>query len=86
MIDPQAFLEAVSGYGQAKQASSATRTPRLGSVDPAYASGSPKVKFDGDTVLSLQGFARLASYTPAAGDRVLLLPVGNSYVVIGKVV
>ena len=29
---------------------------------------------------------RLATYTPTTGDRVLLMPVGDTYVILGKVV
>lgn len=86
MIDVRAFIESVASYSEASRTDSATRTPRLGNVDPAYATGMPKISFDGDNTLSPSGFARLASYTPVANDRVALLPVGNTYVILGKVV
>lgn len=60
----------------------------LGTVDSAYSgSGRPKVVLDGDTVAA-GPYPYLASYTPAAGDRVLLARVGVSgkFVVLGKVV
>lgn len=59
---------------------------RLGKVDPAYSSGRPKVVFDGETTASGKQYPYLASYTPAAGDRVLLAAVAGSYVVLGKIV
>lgn len=59
---------------------------RLGKVDPAYASGRPKIIFDGETTVSGKKYPCLASYTPAAGDRVLMLKVAGSYVILGKIV
>ena len=84
MISPSTFLETIAEH--TKQADpNAVSVPRLGTVDPAYVSGAPKVTLEGTTVLSPAGFPRLSAYTPAASDRVLLLPVGSSYVILGKV-
>ncbi|GMA52075.1 hypothetical protein GCM10025857_68110 [Alicyclobacillus contaminans] len=62
----------------------------LGTIDPSYSgSGRPKVVVDGDTSQTPAGpYPYLASYTPAAGDRVLLARVGVSgkFVIQGKVV
>lgn len=56
-----------------------------GVIDSAYTTGDPMVYVNGATVLS-GPYQHLASYTPAAGDSVLLIPVGalQSYVVAGK--
>lgn len=59
---------------------------RLATIDPAYASGRPRVTFDGETTLSTRLYPYLSSYAPAAGDRVLLLRSGRTWVVLGKVV
>lgn len=80
MIDARDLLDAFV------TAAPATRDARLGTVDPAYASGRPRVTLDGTTALSPAGFPRNNNYTPVAGDRVLLLPVGSSFVVLCKVV
>lgn len=64
--------------------SNATLYPAAGTVDPAYTSGLPKVTFDGVAGLSAAGYPYLASYTPAAGDRVLLAPLKDGYVIVGK--
>lgn len=57
---------------------------RLSTVDPAYASGNPLVTVDGDAGLTgPYGFLR--SYTPASGDRVLLVPMGATYLVAGRI-
>lgn len=80
-MDPLAFLESVAGHTQARYP---TRTPRLGTVDPAYTTGDPKITFDGETSLSGKTYP-YAGYTPQAGDRVVLLPVGNSWLIVGAV-
>lgn len=59
---------------------------RLGKIDPAYISGRPRIVFDGETVASEKQYPYIGSYTPAAGDRVLLERVSGSYIVIGKVI
>lgn len=89
MIDTRQFLDAVAGYTQAKAAATdpaAQKGNRLGTVDPAYTTGKPKVTLDGTTTLSAEGFSYLSSYTPTASDRVLLAPVGSTYVIIGDII
>ena len=54
-------------------------------IDSAYTSGDPKVYINGSSTLS-GPYQHFASYTPAAGDAVLVLPVGvqQTYIVLGK--
>jgi hypothetical protein len=55
-------------------------------IDPDYSgSGSPQVYVNGSSTLS-GPYQCLASYTPAAGDTVLIVPVGalQTYFVLGK--
>lgn len=59
---------------------------RLGTIPGDYVSGRPTVQFDGESTASTRTYPYLASYTPAAGDRVLVAMVGHSGVVLGKVV
>lgn len=82
MISPRAFLDAVADHSEAKAAPN--RGTRLGTVDATYSTGKPKVTLDGTTTLSADGFTFLPSYTPVAGDRVVLLPVGTTYVILGR--
>jgi hypothetical protein len=58
-----------------------------GVIDPSFTTGSPMVFVNGSTTLS-GPFQNLASYTPVAGDAVLLAPVGamQAYVILGKTV
>lgn len=58
-----------------------------GTIDPAYAGGRPKVTFDGESVLSTKAFPYVNTYTPTAGDRVMLLrKPGGTWTVVGRVV
>lgn len=53
----------------------------------SLSSGAPLVKFDGETYESQKLYKRLASYsTPAVNDRVLMMPISGSYVILGKIV
>ena len=50
-------------------------------------SGGVSVQFDGETTPSAKKYKRLASYSsPTVNDRVLLVKVGGTYVIIGKIV
>ncbi|WP_153124691.1 hypothetical protein [Peribacillus tepidiphilus] len=51
-------------------------------VGPNYSGGRPRLIFDGETVVSGKAYPYLASYTPAANDRVMLV----KGVIIGKIV
>ena len=58
---------------------------KLGTVTST--SGGIYVQFDGETTPSTKKYKRLASYSsPTVNDRVLLIKVGGTYVIIGKVV
>lgn len=87
------FLHTVAGVTRAlpaskppetKAATSADKPARLAVIDPAYVSGNPKVRFEGELTVSVKRYAVLGSYVPVAGDRVVLLPSGTTYVIIGK--
>ena len=58
---------------------------KLGTVTSI--SGGISVQFDGETAPSSKKYKRLASYSnPAVNDRVLLIKVGGTYVILGKIV
>ncbi|MFE1630738.1 hypothetical protein ACFLFF_28755 [Brevibacillus reuszeri] len=58
---------------------------RMGMIPGTYMSGLPTVQFDGETVASTKRYPCFGSYTPRAGDRVLLARVGHGWVVMDKV-
>lgn len=79
------FLEAVQGFTESGSRSSADRPVRLAVVDPAYA-GAPalaRVTFEGESTLSTKAYPY--STPVVAGDRVALLPIGNTYLIIGAI-
>jgi hypothetical protein len=53
-----------------------------GVVDPAYTAGNPMVTVTGSAALT-GPYQCVSSYVPVAGDTVLLLPSGATYIVIG---
>jgi hypothetical protein len=53
-----------------------------GVVDPAYTAGQPMVTVTGSAALT-GPYQCVSSYVPVAGDSVLLLPSGATYIVIG---
>lgn len=57
---------------------------QFGTIDPKYTSGQPSVIYDSDIIQKTlsKRLKRLASYTPAANDRVLIV----NGVIIGKIV
>lgn len=56
-----------------------------GVISGAYSSGNPQVYVNGSPALS-GPYQYLSGYSPAAGDSVILAPVGalRSYVILGK--
>ncbi|MGW3195209.1 hypothetical protein ACWDBD_11610 [Streptomyces sp. NPDC001118] len=54
-------------------------------IDAGYTSGDPMAYINGATTLT-GPYQHLASYTPAANDAVLAMPVGvqQTYVILGK--
>jgi hypothetical protein len=85
-MDSHDFLDRIADYTEQTRVDTraGSRKNRLATVKTAPSSGLVGVQFDGDENQSGGGFAYLASYTPSVNDRVLMVPVGNSYVIQGK--
>lgn len=86
--EPRAFLETVAGLNRNTQMNGSADKPYLlATIDPAFTigSGNPKVTFDGETTMSGKTYAYISSYYPIPGDRVVLAPLGTSYVILGSV-
>lgn len=66
---------------------------KLATIDPAYTVGGsyptspalPRVTFDGETTLSTKQYPVLNGYLPVAGQRVLMVPSGRTFVIAGPV-
>lgn len=85
IYEPRTFLETVAGIQRNVSTSSADRPHLIAVIDPAYTTGNPKVTFEGESTMSGKEYAFLSSYTPVASDRVVLAPLGTSYVIIGSI-
>ena len=57
-------------------------TAYSGTIAATYTSGDPTVDLPSGAVLGPLQY--LSGYTPAAGDTVALLPIGQTYIVLGK--
>jgi len=86
--DARALLESFAGFVTRTAAgadeASQNRPIRLATVAPGYGGTGPvPVIFDGETVAGVRTYLTLAPVL--SGNRVVMLPVGNSYVVLGTV-
>lgn len=61
-------------------------TIKLGTISSSYTSGSPTVKFDGETIISTKTYPYLGGYTPVANDRVVCLQIGTAWFILGKII
>lgn len=91
-MDGASFLETVAGVARSGLPMAGARIATIdatydpyGSPYPAGRPPLPKVTFDGEDVLSGRQYAYLNGYVPCPGDRVLMLPVGNTFIIMGKV-
>lgn len=52
----------------------------------AFDSGGVQLLIDGEEETTIKKYKRLSSYSPTVNDRVAIEKVGDSYVVLGKIV
>lgn len=81
----RSFLDSLVNYTADAQGGDAGKGQqvKLGVVDPAYTGGAARVKFDGESIMGTRTYVALQSV--AANDRVVLLPVGRTYAILGSV-
>jgi len=83
MLDPTEFFEAVAGYDKSVQNVESEGFARFATVDTAYAGNGPaRVLFDGETSLSTKAYSPI-NLAPTAGSRVFMMPVSQTYVIVG---
>lgn len=85
MTSAKNVLDAMAGYASQQYSNgSADKQVKLAIVDPAYggAPDLPKVTFEGESDLTERTYAYLEPVNPT--DRVVLLPVGGTYVILGS--
>jgi microcystin-dependent protein len=60
-------------------------TVKLATIDSAYVTGAPQVIFDGEAIATTNGFQVLGGYSPRPNDRVVMLRMGASWVILGNI-
>lgn len=86
--DARALLEAFTDFADDTSGGDYTpsqdRPPRLATIDPAYGGGTTaRVTFDGETLLTTKAYPTLVRLR--ASDRVVMVPVGRGYVILGAI-
>lgn len=66
MIRMDAFLNAFANEAPKKLVQFAT-------IDIGYIDGRPRLVFDGESVATVKAYPYISTYTPVAGDRVMVL-------------
>lgn len=93
-MEPISFLDGITGYVRSSSNTSADRPIRIATIDPAYngfASPYPdgipsaRVTFEGETILSGKSYPVASGYIPMPSARVFLVPIGNTYLIVGAV-
>lgn len=86
------FLRTIAKFSEEAGASkAANKGPRLGRVDYEYdptdflGGINPRILFDGEQTVSQKRYVVMPPYYPIPGQRVCLLPVGTTYLIIGSV-
>lgn len=82
-FDPLTFFNALETFQDSGEKVAADKNPRMATVDPAYAgAGNPKLQFDGEASLTVKTYPYINT-PPPAGSRVVLMPVGMGWVIMG---
>lgn len=86
------FLRVIKGFTESNSSSDVENRPiKLGRVDfdydPADFLGGiyPRILFDGEKTVSQKRYKTMVGYYPLPGQRVVLIPVGTTYLIIGTV-
>jgi hypothetical protein len=87
------MLESMAGYSQlvGQSASPSANAPvRLATIDPDYVAYSypgtlPKVTFDGEDALTTKRYPVVGDYLPQPDQRVVMIPCGHTYVIVGPI-
>lgn len=84
------FLRAITAFSKADaDPTSATKPIRMGQIDYEYdptdylGGVMPRVLFDGESLMSQKRYPVFSNYYPRPGDRVVLLPIGTTYAILG---
>jgi hypothetical protein len=85
VLDPAEFFDAAREYDKSADNAQSVGYTRCATVDPDYTEiGPARVQFDGEEVVSDKAYQFLGN-APRASTRVVMLPIGSSYVILGMV-
>jgi len=85
MINPTTLFDAIREYDKSAENAESKGFTRCATIDPDYVGTGPaRVTFDGETALSQKSY-HFINTPPRASTRVVLLPVGSTYVILGMV-
>jgi hypothetical protein len=83
MLRPGEFFDAVAEYDRSANNADSKGHERFATVDSAYAGTGPaRLTFDGESALTTKAYS-FAGSPPVAGARVFVLPVANTYLIMG---
>jgi hypothetical protein len=88
-VTPMNILTSIAGVTKG-QNGSADLPIKIAKIDPAYVASSypgvlPKVTFEGETTLSGKFYTVMDPYSPKPNDRVVMVPIGTTYTIIGSI-
>lgn len=80
------MLESITGYGERtlQQPDAADRGAKFGTIDASFdgTTAGARIIFDGEPTAGLRSYPWVGDM-PVAGQRVMLMPAGRSYVIVG---
>lgn len=81
------FLETVQGFtaDPKRDKPSQDKPIRIAVVQPDYSGGLVQVRFEGEDGIGQKGYASISSYNPQPNDRVVMVPIGTTYLIMGRV-
>jgi hypothetical protein len=81
IIQTQSFIEMIENMIEKK-----VSVPfSLGRIDPNYTGGKPRIKFDGESKVSVKRYPHLSSYKPVSNDRILMVDIAGTHLVVGSI-
>lgn len=85
MLSSAEFIEEVLQLQGTPQQAWDNPYVRMGTIDPTYTGvGLPCVRFDGEMTVSLTGYRFVPYYSPQPNERVVLLRISTSWLIIGS--
>ncbi|MCL6454377.1 MAG: hypothetical protein K6T78_12265 [Alicyclobacillus sp.] len=86
MTDAASSIIRALGFTSSGGGSEVYSAFRIATIPSSYSgSGRPTLQFDGETSPTVRTYPYLSSYTPAAGDRVLVALVNHGGCILGKI-